>query len=170
MPYSDHSCDLVTNQDAVAAFNTRYVNELPPIGTMLVLPEQNQELEVIGHRLWRDEAYFIFVAQCMRCGKPYSFELERGGKLLVRTCLADRGAWSANPATFPKRALLDVFEANKLVSDRMPVKDAIAQAVAKLSVQTGRADKREASVRLSIRKMVKAGALPCERDGDYFVF
>jgi hypothetical protein len=52
----------------------------------------------------------------------------------------------------------------------MLVKDAIAQAVAKLPVPTGRADKREASVRLSIRKMAKAGALPCERDGDYFVF
>jgi hypothetical protein len=171
MPYSDHSGDLVTNQDAVAAFNTRYADELPPIGTLLVLPEQNQEFEVIGYRLWRDDAYFVFVAQCMRCGKPYSFEVERGFTGMRRTCLADRGQWFANPKPlYPKQALLEVLEANRLVGDRMLIADAITQAAAKLPVPSSGVDKREDSVVRSLKKWFPVGALGCERDGDYFVF
>jgi hypothetical protein len=171
MTNSDHSGEPATNQDAVAAFNTRYADELPPIGTSLVLPEQNQAFEVIGHRLWRDEVYFIFTAQCMRCGRPYSFEVEKGFTGVRRTCLADRGQWFANPKPlYPKQALIEVFEANKLVGDRMLISDAIAQAAAKLPVLSGGEEGRVDSVRRSISKMVKAGALPCERDGEYFVF
>lgn len=171
MSNSNSSGAPVTNQDAIAEFNTRYADDLPANGILLVLPEQNQAFEVIGHRLWRDKAYFIFAAKCMRCSGLYSFEVERGFTGLRRTCLRDLGQWSANPPPmYPKRALMEVFEANRLVSDRMLVDDAVMQAVAKLPEPTGRKDMRIGSVHRSIDKMVKHGGLGCTLEGDYFVF
>ena len=65
MPNSNSSGALATNQDAVAAFNTHFAKELPPAGTVLVLPEQNQHYELIGTRTWGGSAYFIFASKCI---------------------------------------------------------------------------------------------------------
>ena len=52
MTTSHSSGAPVTNQDAIAAFNAHFVNELPENGTTLVLPEQGQRYEVIGKFEW----------------------------------------------------------------------------------------------------------------------
>ena len=171
MTHSHSSGTLGTNQEAIAAFNERFANVLPEIGTTLVLPEQDQHHEVIGCRTWRDEAYFIFASKCMRCGKPYSFEVERGFKIISRTCLADKGQWRSDPLPmYPKQAILEVFDANRLIADSMPIEDAIKQAVAKLPTPRPEHDSRRKNVMRSIDKMVKNNSLGCHVDGDYFIF
>ena len=171
MPNSNSSGALATNQDAVAAFNTHFAKELPPAGTVLVLPEQNQHYELIGTRTWGGSAYFIFASKCMRCDKPYSFEVERGFKFIPRTCLADKGQWRADPPPmYPKQAVLEVLDANRLVADRMTLEEVISQAVDKLPAPRRENDSRRKNVRRSIDKMINSNSLGCKLEGDEFVF
>jgi len=186
MPYSDHSGDLVTNQDARAAFahqaTTRWVN----VGEMLVLPETNQQYEVIGHRTWsaqpsdQPDVFLIMASDCCVCAKPFSFETHVGLKYLPRTCIAHHHHASMRQASKklkprPSRSpvqdvVLDVIDVYALIHNRVQMAEVIQVMVERLPQRNATRDIRRQEVRRVIKRMHDAGTLGCAIDGGYFVF
>jgi hypothetical protein len=185
MPYSDHSGDLVTNQDARAAFARQAMSRWVDVGERLVLPEVNQQYEVIGHRTWsaqpseQPDVFLIMASACCVCGKPFSFETYVNFKYLPRTCIAHHHVSMRHAPKQPKPrpsrspvqdAVLDVIGVYALIHDRVPMADAIQTMIERLPQRNATRDIRRQEVRRAIKRMHDAGVLGCTIDGDQFVF